>query len=148
MAELHSLRPFKGSRKKSKRVGRGHGSAHGITATRGTKGQRARSGGSKGLKILGLKNLKHQTPKSRGFRSIHEKPLVVNLDRINARYQDGETVNPQTLASKKILNAQKKRALFVKILGNGNLSKKLTFEQCLVSQSAREKIEKAGGTIQ
>ncbi|MDO8490285.1 MAG: 50S ribosomal protein L15 [bacterium] len=146
--QLHTLKPFAGSKKNAKRVGRGHGSGHGTTATRGTKGQRARSGGSKGLKLKGMKQMLLRIPKVRGFKSIHEKALVVNLEPLQKMFDEGETVTVAILAQKKLIklnNGAKKH--FVKILGNGALTKKLHFEGLSVSDSAKEKIEKAGGTI-
>lgn len=146
--QLHTLKPFPRSKKRAKRVGRGHGSGHGTTATRGTKGQRARSGGSKGLKLKGMKQMLLRIPKLRGFKSIHAKASVVNLDVIEAHFSEGETVDIEKLAAKKLVAAGTNRnGVSVKILGGGELSKKLSFEGVTVSGSAKEKIEKAGGTI-
>jgi len=147
MAELHSLKPFQRSRKKAKRVGRGLGSSHGTYSTRGMKGQRARSGGSSGLKVLGMKPLMHQTPKNRGFKSIHTKPVVVNVAVLEKNYSAGDTVSPETLIKKGILNEAKVRRGSIKILGEGTCTKKFTIDGCTISATAREKIEKAGGTI-
>ena len=147
MAELHSLKPFQKSRKKPKRVGRGLGSSHGTYSTRGMKGQRARSGGSSGLKVLGMKPLMHQTPKNRGFKSIHSKPVVVNVSVLEKNYATGDTVSPETLIKKGILNETKIKRGSIKILGEGTCTKKFTIDGCALSATAREKIEKAGGTI-
>jgi len=145
--ELHTLKPFHKSRKKAKRVGRGLGSSHGTYSTRGMKGQRARSGGSKGLKLKGMKQLLLRIPKLGGFKSIHEKDTIINLDVLQRVYKDGEIVSPVTLIKKHAITVPKKGLPIVKILGNGTLTKKLNITNCRVSVSAKEKIEKAGGTI-
>ncbi|MBI2645221.1 50S ribosomal protein L15 [Candidatus Uhrbacteria bacterium] len=145
--ELHTLKPFHGSRKKAKRVGRGHGSAHGTYSTRGMKGQRARSGGSKGLKLKGMKQLLLRIPKLGGFKSIHEKDTVVNLDILQRVYENGETVTPVTLIKKHVITVPKKGMPTVKILGTGLLTKKLIIAKCRISAAAKEKIEAAGGSV-
>src|SRR3990167_7425188 len=89
MAELHNLTPFRGSRKKAKRIGRGLGSGHGAYSTRGMKGQRSRSGGSKGLKARGMKQLILRIPKLSGFRSRHEKGARINVDRLEELFTAG-----------------------------------------------------------
>lgn len=148
MAELHHLRPFSRSRKKRKRIGRGLGSGHGAYSTRGIKGQRARSGGSHGLKMRGMKQLILRTPKMGGFRSIHAKPVLVTLSQLDMLFGAGSIVNPKRLAAKGIAIWEKgnKRSC-VKIVGTGTLTKKLTIQGCEASQSAREAIEKEGGTL-
>ncbi|MEK7097792.1 MAG: uL15 family ribosomal protein, partial [Patescibacteria group bacterium] len=93
---LHTIRPASGSTKKRKRVGRGNASGHGTSATRGTKGQRSRTGVS-GLKRLGMKSMLLSIPKKRGFNSLKSKNQVVNLLDINKHFKEGETVNPKTL---------------------------------------------------
>lgn len=148
MAELHHLTPFRRSRRKPKRIGRGLGSGHGAYSTRGVKGQRARSGGSHGLKARGMKQLILRIPKLGGFRSIHAKGISVNLSRLNEQFTGGETVNPRILVRKGIIKSPKGGKLTnVKILGEGELTKPLTFKDCSVSKAAKEKIEKAGGTV-
>jgi large subunit ribosomal protein L15 len=143
---LHELQPFPGSKKRAKRVGRGHGSGHGTTATRGTKGQRARSGVS-GLKIRGLRQTLRRIPKLRGFKSIHPKPLIVNVGVLSATFENGTIITPRLCAQKKLINLEKGTKNEVKILGMGDMAKKLTVQGFTVSQGAREKIEKAGGVI-
>lgn len=145
--ELHTLKPFKGSRKKAKRVGRGLGSSHGTYSTRGMKGQRARSGGSKGLKLKGMKQLLLRIPKLGGFKSIYEKDIAVNVDVLQHAYKDGEIVSPVTLIKRNVVTVPKKGMPVIKILGAGTLAKKLTITHCRVSESAKKKIEAAGGTI-
>ncbi len=140
--QLHQLKP--NPKTKKKRVGRG--GAHGTTATRGTKGQKSRSGGGKGKNFQGEKiPLFRKTPKLRGFKSLRPKNLAVNLAQIEAIFASGETVNPVTLFQKGLIRSGKGAA--VKILGSGEISKKVVFEDCLVSKTAEEKIKKAGGEI-
>ena len=148
MAELHNLTPFKGSRKKAKRIGRGLGSGHGAYSTRGMKGQRSRSGGSKGLKARGMKQLILRIPKLSGFRSRHEKGARINVDRLEELCMAGETVTPALLVRRGAIRSPKgSKLVAVKILGEGNLQKALTVKGCAVSASAKEKIEKAGGSV-
>src|SRR3989338_6834433 len=139
---LSNLKPAPGSRKRSRRVGRGYGSGRGTTAGRGTKGQRARSGGRKGLKRIGLKRILQRIPKHRGFVSIHKKPAVVNVGILEAGFPAGTVIAPELLVKHDIIQNTRRG---VKILGEGVLSKNFTIKGCAVSKSAREKIEKAGG---
>lgn len=149
MAELHTLTPFKGSRKKTKRIGRGLGSGHGAYSTRGVKGQRARSGGSHGLKARGMKQIIRRIPKLSGFRSIHEKIKSINLSKLEELFSAGETVTPLMLVRRGALHSPKRGKLAsVKLLGEGTLTKALTVRGCAVSASAKEKIEKAGGSVE
>lgn len=146
--QLHTLKPFKGSTKKAKRVGRGHGSAHGTTATRGTKGQRARSGGRNKLKLKGMKQMLLRIPKTRGFYHAPDLDTYeVNVRDLEKYYKTGETVNSATLKAKGLIKPTKGTPHRVKILGTGILTKSLTVEECVLSASAKEKVEKAGGRI-
>ncbi|MEK7122950.1 MAG: 50S ribosomal protein L15 [Patescibacteria group bacterium] len=149
--ELHTLKPSAGSRKSKKRIGRGLGSGHGSYSTRGIKGQRARSGGKKGLKARGLKMFLLRVPKSRGFKSIHEKPIGLNVEVLEKHFQNGDTVNPQALLSKRIVRSKgsEKKGIppAVKILGVGTLTKKLAVSGFLVSATAHKKIEAVGGSV-
>jgi len=140
---LHTIKPFSGSKKKVKRVGRGLGST-GTYSGRGQKGQRARSGGRGGLKLLGMRRIIMSTPKLRGFKSPYPKMVAVNLKDLEKKFNEGERVTPKTLLEKGLVG---KMRVSVKILGNGEIKKKLTIENCSVSGSAREKIEKSGGKI-
>lgn len=141
---LSNLKPSPGSRTRVRRIGRGAGSGRGTTAGKGTKGQRARSGGRKGLKRLGLKRIMQRIPKHRGFKSIHPRPAVVNVGDLEARFASGAVITPQALAAIGLVRSAKNG---VKILGDGALTKALTVKGCEVSKSAKEKIEKAGGKI-
>lgn len=130
--------------KSHKRVGRGGG--RGKTSGRGTKGQNARAGHKKRPDVREkLKKL----PKLRGyaFKGFTEKPSVVNLAALEAAFAANETVSPVTLLEKGLIRVRKGEAPKVKILGEGELTKKLSFSGCTVSGSAKEKIEKAGGSF-
>ena len=140
--ELHHLSPAPGSTSVAKRKGRGAGTGNGKTAGRGHKGQKARSGG--GVRIGfegGQMPLARRLPK-RGFNNIFAKPLTaINVTALN-RFEDGATVNRQVLLDSGVLT---KCPYGVKILGNGELTKKLTVQATAFSASAKEKIEAAGG---
>jgi large subunit ribosomal protein L15 len=139
---LHNL---KSSPKKSrKRVGRGFGSGHGRYSTRGIKGQRSRSGGKAGLKIMGAKKMIMVLPKIGGFKSIHPKPAIINIGKLAEHFNDSDKIFPKILLKKGLIDKIKAG---VKILGEGEINKKLIIEGCLVSKGAKEKIEKAGGWI-
>jgi large subunit ribosomal protein L15 len=128
----------------AKRVGRGGG--RGKTAGRGTKGQNARAGHKKRPDVREkLKKL----PKLRGyaFNSIENKPSVVNIAALEKAFAAGETVSPATLTERGLVRTRKGDTPKVKILGEGELTKKLTVTSCSVSSSAKEKIEKAGGSL-
>ena len=139
---LHELSPAPGSSRKAYRKGRGNGSGNGKTAGRGQKGQWSRSGG--GVRVGfegGQMPLARRLPK-RGFNNIFAKPLeAINVASLN-KFEDGATVNVCDLLEKGILS---KCEYGVKILGNGELTKKLTVRASAFSASAKEKIEKAGG---
>ncbi|MEX0930111.1 MAG: uL15m family ribosomal protein [Candidatus Paceibacterota bacterium] len=134
--------------KTSRQVGRG--GKRGKTSGRGHKGQKARAGHS--LRPQMRDEMK-RLPKLRG-RSTHrllprsEAPLVINLDALQEAFQSGETVSPDTLTTAGLVSARRKAAPTVKILGRGDIQKKLTVSGCQVSTTAREKIVAAGGTIQ
>lgn len=143
--KLHDLSPAEGSRKKRKRVGRGPGSGMGKTSTRGHKGHNARSGGGVRPGFEGGQMPLHRRLPKRGFTNIFKKKIAVlnvqDLERL-----EGDTPVDVTLLRERGL--VKGRLDGVKILGNGEVSKAYTVKGCLVSQSAREKIEAAGGTIE
>ncbi len=139
--ELSKLRPPKGSRKSKKRVGRGPGSGMGTYSTRGLKGQNARSGGGVREGFEGGQTpLIKRIPK-RGFNRIKNyKVSVINVEKLN-RFKNGEEI---TLGKLKQIGLAGKRDR-VKILGYGDIDKKLTVHAHEFSKSAKEKIEKAGG---
>ena len=140
--KLHELSPVAGSTHVDKRKGRGHATGNGKTAGRGHKGQKARSGG--GVRIGfegGQMPLTRRIPK-RGFNNIFAKPLdSINVEALN-KFEDGATVDAQALLDSGILS---KVTYGVKVLGNGDLTKKLTVRAAAFSATAKEKIEAAGG---
>lgn len=145
MLRLHNLRPRPGARHRVKRLGCGESSGHGKTSGKGTKGQKARSGGSIRLGFEGGQMpLIRRLPK-RGFNNaaFHKRYAIVNLSDLN-RFETGTTVNEQLLRESKLVRGDFDG---IKILGDGELKHALTIEADKVSGSAREKIEKAGGTI-
>jgi large subunit ribosomal protein L15 len=133
--------------KTEKRVGRG--GIRGKTSGRGTKGQNARAGHKKRPDVREkIKKL----PKLRGrgiagLKSIQEKPMVVNVALLEKIFTAGDTVNPTVLVERGVLQVRKGTTPTVKVLGDGAITKKLVVSGCVVSKSAKEKIEKAGGSI-
>ena len=140
--DLSNLRPAAGSvHSDNFRRGRGHGSGNGKTAGKGHKGQKARSGAPRPGFEGGQLPLYRRLPK-RGFTNINSKDIVaIGLDRLNA-FEDGAEVTVETLMDKGIVNNPRDG---VKILGNGELTKKLTVKVNAFSKSAVEKIEAVGG---
>lgn len=146
--QLHELKPT-APRKSAKRIGRG--GKRGKTSGKGHKGQKARTGNSTRPE---MREIIKKLPKLRGHgvnraktvNSGRVRPVVVNVSALEV-LDAGATVSPKTLVTTGIIAASKKRAPAVKILGNGNLTKKLNVEDCQVSQSAKEKIEAAGGSV-
>lgn len=147
--QLHTLKR-KTENKSHKRVGRGRASGKGKTSGRGTKGQNARAGHKKRPDVREkLKKL----PKLRGrgihaLTSIQPRALVVNLGALNASFSAGDSINPKVLVERGLLRTRKDDVNpVVKILGDGELTKSFAVSGCKVSASAKEKIEKAGGSI-
>ncbi len=140
--KLHELSPAPGSVKEVKRIGRGHGSGQGKTAGKGHKGQKARAGhGMRPGFEGGQMPLQRRVPK-RGFNNIFAKEIVaINVSALEV-FDNGATVDPQALRDKGIV---KKACDGIKILGNGELTKKLTVQAAAFSESAKAKIESAGG---
>ncbi len=141
--QLHNLKVEK--KKASKRIGRG--GSHGAYSTRGMKGQKARSGGKSksGRAVLGRASQMKRLPMLRGFRSAYAKKFAINLNMLDKCFNDGDIVNKISLLEKGLLPKTVKSA--IKILGIGELTKKISIEGFSVSKSAKEKIEKAGGKI-
>lgn len=143
--ELNNLKPKKGARHAKKRVGRGPGSGHGKTAGRGEKGQKSRSGYSGKRGFEGGQMPLHRRIPKRGFTNIFKKDYaVVNVSDLE-RFDNGATIDETALRAAGLVKGQNDG---VKILGDGELSKKLTVSATKFSKSAREIIEKAGGTCQ
>ena len=140
--KLHDLSPAPGATKKSKRIGRGHGSGQGKTAGKGHKGQKARAGnGMRPGFEGGQMPLQRRIPK-RGFNNIFAKKIaIVNLSSLN-KFEDGAVVDAQAIINAGIT---KKEYDGIKILGNGELTKKLTVRVSAYSDSAKQKIEAVGG---
>ena len=143
--ELNSLRPALGATRDRKRIGRGPGSGHGKTATKGHKGQKARSGGSiKAGFEGGQMPLQRRLPK-RGFTPLSRTEYaIINLKQLNA-YEDGSTVDLQSLLERGII---KKALDGLKVLADGVLERKLTVKAHRYSGAAKEKITAAGGTVE
>ena len=144
--QLHNIKPNHKS-KKRKRIARG--GKRGGYSGRGIKGQKSRAG----AKIRpAIRDLIVKFPKQRGrakhaFKSLVRKPVVLNLEVIEKKFRDREIVNPATLFKKKLITSKESSISKIKILGEGEILKKLAFYNVLLSKSARVKIEKAGGTV-
>jgi len=147
--QLHELKP-NNTRKSAKRVGRG--GKRGKTSGKGHKGQKARAGNSTRPE---MRELIKKLPKLRGHgvnraATVNAERAVavpVNVSVLEANFENGSEVNPKTLVASGVIGSQRKKAPKVKILGTGELTKKLTVTGCNVSASAKEKIEKAGGSV-
>ena len=140
--KLHELKPQPGARKREKRIGRGPGSGHGKTSTRGHKGQGARSGGTKGPGFEGGQQpLIRRIPK-RGFKNIFRKEYtIVNLSDL-ARFDASQKITPDLLKETGII---RKSATELKVLGDGELTKPLSIAAHKFSETALAKIQAAGG---
>ena len=143
--KMHELAPALGSTKESKRIGRGHGSGNGKTAGKGHKGQKARAGhGMRPGFEGGQMPLQRRVPK-RGFNNIFAKEYaIVNVSALEV-FDDGAVVDAAALEAKGLIRCA---CMPVKVLGNGELTKKLTVNAAAFSASASEKIQKAGGTAE
>lgn len=142
---LNELKPVKGARKNRKRVGRGPGSGTGSTSGRGDKGQLARSGGRPRPGFEGGQLPFFQRIPKRGFKNYTRKEYaIVNLSELE-KFNDGDVVTPDVLLAS---HAIKKLKSGLKVLGNGELTKKLTVKANVFSKTAEAAITKAGGTIE
>jgi large subunit ribosomal protein L15 len=150
---LHSLSPKSGSRRARKRIGRGEGSGYGKTSGRGHKGAGARAGNKRKLGYEGGQNPIHmrmrklrgpQMKKSMPFERFRTRTQPVNVSDLDARFRSGANVSPESLQAAGLA----KRGDPVKVLGKGEISKKLTVKAHGFSASARQKIEKAGGSCE
>ena len=142
--QLHELKRDTPN-KKEKRVGRG--GKRGKTSCRGTTGQKARAG----HRIMpAIREILKKLPKRRGYKltSIQDAALVVNVRALEQAFVAGETVTPAVLAERKLIRGRQGSKHVVKVLGTGDLTKKLTVSGCTVSAAARTKIEAAGGSVQ
>lgn len=145
MSEFNLVMP-KGANRDRKRLGRGSSSGLGKTAGKGHKGQKARSGGKVYAGFEGGQMPLYRRLAKRGFSNYPFSRIfeVVNLSLIEARFSEGEVVSTETLCKKGLL---KKSSSLVKILGDGELTKKLSFVVNAISSSAKEKVEKLGGSV-
>ena len=148
----YNLHAPEGANKKRRILGRGQGSGRGTTAGKGNKGQQSRSGGKTYLGFEGGQMPLFRRLAQRGFSNLPFKKTfqIVNLREIDKQNNDGETVDEASLYSKGLIRGSQKGGIFkakhpVKILGDGDLSKKLIFKISAISASAREKILKVGG---
>lgn len=140
--QIHQIKPSH-KQKLKKRVGRG--GKKGFYSGRGAKGQTSRSG--KKFEPL-IRKLIKRYPKLRGYKfKARLKPGILNVKDLEKNFQNGETVDPKILFEKRLLRRIKGKITKVKILGKGEITKDLTIENCQLSKSAKEKIEKAGGKI-
>ncbi|MBU1670388.1 MAG: 50S ribosomal protein L15 [Actinobacteria bacterium] len=143
---LHNLKPAPGSRRERKRIGRGHSAGGGKTAGRGQKGQNARSGSHSKIGFEGGQMpLTRRVPKLGGFTPRTRREYALVNVRDLARFKAGDTVDPAVLAREGLIRKERYQ---VKILGDGELSLKLTVKAHAFTESARRKIEEAGGSAE
>ncbi len=145
--KINELKPAAGSKKRAKRIGRGLGSGHGRYATKGLKGQKSRSGGSKGAGFEGGQMpLQRRIPK-RGFSNAPFKKeyAIVNLEDINKIINEFDIITPEILLQKGIVKDLKDG---LKILGDGEIKKSITVKTHAISKSALQKIQSAGGKVE
>jgi large subunit ribosomal protein L15 len=147
MAEYNPvLNAPEGANKKKRIIGRGSSSGRGTTAGRGSKGQQSRSGGKTYIGFEGGQMPLYRRLAQKGFSNYPYKKdyICLNVSDLDAKYAEGETVDRKTLYAKGMLKSD---ASFIKILGDGSITKKLTVNVDKMSASAKEKIEKAGGNV-
>ena len=141
--QLHELKPAKGAHRKARRVGRGTGSGRGKTSGRGQKGQNARSQGFRLGFEGGQMPLSQRIPKLPGFKNPFKKVYaVVNISKLS-RFEDGAKVDAAALLEAGLIHGDRE----IKILGAGRMKRRLSVEAHAISNSAREAIEKAGGSV-
>ena len=146
MSDFTLKAPY-GANKKKKIVGRGSSSGLGTTAGKGNKGQQSRSGGKVYVGFEGGQMPLYRRIARKGFSNYPFKKeyVCINVDQLEAKFADGETVDKTSLIAKGFISA--KASTLVKVLGNGDITKKLTVDVDKVSESAKAKIEKAGGSV-
>ncbi len=145
MVKLHELKPAPGSKKKRKRVGRGVGSGRGKTCGRGMNGQNSRSGGGTRPGFEGGQTPLHRRMPKRGFKNPFSTEFeVLNVAALN-RYTEGEEITPQRLKEDGVISKIRDG---IKILGDGDVQVALTVRAHAFSDSAKQKIEDAGGTAE
>lgn len=139
-----NIKPARGAKKAPKQIGRGNASGHGTSATRGGKGQTARSGGQRGLAIKAFKFMMQSTPKLRGFNSLKAKPSEVYLSDLEKHFASGSEVTLAALKEKNLVNSTVRTA---KVIGTGELTKKLSLVGLKTTKQVAEKIKALGGEI-
>lgn len=144
MLTLSNLQVNKGAKKKKIRRGRGNASGYGNYSGRGMKGQRSRSGGRSGLKRMGMKKIIAQLPKKRGFNRSSRRFNIINLNTLEQKFKDGESVTVKKLIALGLISKPREG---VKILAKGDIGKKLTVKAHSFSKTAKEAIIKAGGKV-
>lgn len=143
--KLHELAPAEGSRHKRKRVGRGPGSGMGKTSTKGHKGLKARAGGGVRPGFEGGQMPLHRRLPKSGFKNIHRDTIaIVNVADLD-QFESGMSIDELVLRDAGLIKGNIDK---VKILGNGEVTKVFSLRNCLVSKTAREKIERIGGNIE
>ena len=144
---LHDLKPNPGAKHRRKRVGNGESSGLGKTCGRGHKGQKSRAGGGVRPGFEGGQMPLHRRLPKKGFSNVQfrDKIAIVNISQLNQKFEDGATVGEKSLREAGLVSG---RCDAIKILGQGDLERKLTVVVDAISASARAKIEKAGGTVE
>lgn len=142
----NDLVPPKGAKHRKKRVGRGSGSGHGTTACRGTKGQKSRAGFSMRPGFEGGQNpLTKRLPEQRGFTNIFRiEYSTINISSLN-RFESGQEIRPEDLVERRLIRSLNKP---VKIMGSGEIDKPVTVKANKFTQTAKRKIESAGGKVE
>lgn len=144
--DLSNLKPNKGARHSKKRVGRGPGSGLGKTSGRGEKGQKSRSGYSRKFGFEGGQMPLHRRVPKRGFTNIFKQEFhILNVSDLEDRFEADAVIDEAALREKGLINGRSRK---IKVLGDGELTKKLTVHADHFSASARSKIEAAGGSCQ
>lgn len=144
MLHVHTIKPARGAKHATKRIGRGNASGHGTSSTRGGKGQTARSGGSRGLKLKAFKMQMQSTPKLRGFKTLATKAAEVYLSDLEKHFIAGDVVTLAMLKEKNLIGVTAKSA---KVITTGDLTKKISLSGIKATKGAAEKITALGGEI-
>ncbi len=144
MVQIHNVKPNT-KKKAKKRIGRG--GKRGTYSGRGLKGQKSRAGRNMRPE---MRDIIKKLPKKRGYRfsSIKEKPEPINLSVLESNFKDNDKITLAALLEKKIIKKKKGKVPAVKLLGTGEITKKLLVSECQISGAAKEKIEKAGGKVE
>jgi large subunit ribosomal protein L15 len=141
---LNNLKPAAGSRRGRRRIGRGNASGMGTYATRGMKGQRARTGGRSGLKLKGMKRIIARLPKYHGMRSLSVKPEMVTLEAVSRAFGAGGEITLVTLKKKGLVSRAARSA---KLVGKGKIKNQYIIKGVSASAAAKEAINAAGGSF-